>query len=62
MVREIDKLITKNFDTENIFEEVHKINGIQGDLEYMNIMKPKKVGLISIEKAKELYGGRKCNN
>ena len=63
---EIDKLITKNFDTEDIFEEACKINlitekddEIEDNLKYMNITRTKKVGLISISKAKQEYGERR---
>lgn len=61
---EVDKLITKNFDAEDIFEEACKINLVNkdkdvDDLKYMNVTKTKKVGLISIESAKEKYGARK---
>lgn len=63
---EVDKLITRNYDTENIFEEACKINlitekddKVEDKLKYMNITKTKKVGLISVKKAKEEYGERK---
>lgn len=63
---EVDKLITRNYDTEDIFEEACKINLIteeddeyEDKLKYMNITKTKKVGLISVKKAKEKYGERK---
>lgn len=63
---EVDKLITRNYDTEDIFEEACKINLIADEddeyedkLKYMNITKTKRVGLISVKKAKEKYGERK---
>ncbi len=60
---EVDRLLTKAFDTEDIFEKACKIGIVSGDedennLKYMNITRTKKVGLISIEKAKEQYGER----
>ncbi|OBR92674.1 hypothetical protein CLRAG_23800 [Clostridium ragsdalei P11] len=63
---EVDKLLTRDFDTEDVFEEACKINvitkdddNVEDELKYMNITKTKKVGLISIENAKNKYGERK---
>lgn len=63
---EVDKLLTKNFDAEDIFKEACKINVVtenddelEDKLKYMNITKTKKVSLISIKNAKEKYGERK---
>lgn len=63
---EVDKLITRNYDTEDIFEEACKIDVIteeddeyEDELKYMKITNTKKVGLISVKKAKEKYGERK---
>ncbi len=62
---EVDKLVTRNFDTEDIFVDACKINLITEDnepednLKYMNITRTKKVGLISVKKAKQVYGERK---
>lgn len=63
---EVDKLLTRNFDTEDVYKEACKINIItenddndKDDLRYMNITKTKKVGLISIKNAKKKYGERK---
>ena len=63
---EVDKLLTKNFDVEDIFKEACKINVVtenddelEDKLKYMNITKTKKVSLISIKNAKEKYGERK---
>lgn len=65
VLMEIDKLITRNYDAEDIFETARDINIItekedhaEDTLKYMNITKTKKVGLISVEKAKEKYGAR----
>ena len=65
VLMEIDKLITRNYDAEDIFETARDINIItekedhaEDTLKYMNITKTKKVGLISVEKAKEKYGTR----
>lgn len=62
---EVDKLITRDYDTEDIFEAACKINlisekedGVDDKLKYMNITKTKKVGLISVEEAKRKYGER----
>lgn len=60
---EVDELLTKAYDTEDIFEKACKIGVVSEDeednnLKYMNITKTKKVGLISIERAKEKYGER----
>lgn len=68
---EVDKLLTQNFDAEDIFKEACKINAVaenddkddkddkmEDKLKYMNITKTKKVSLISIENAKEKYGER----
>lgn len=56
---------TRNYDAEDIFETARDINIItekedhaEDTLKYMNITKTKKVGLISVEKAKEKYGTR----
>lgn len=63
---EVDKLITRNYDTEDIFRDAQNIklisekdDGEIDNLKYMNITKTKKVGLISVKKAKEEYGERK---
>lgn len=63
---EVDKLITRDYDTEDIFQEACKINLIsekddkfEDKLKYMNITKTKKVGLISVENAKKEYGERR---
>ena len=62
---EVDRLLTKNFDAEDIFKEACKINivtendELEDKLKYMNITKTKKVSLISIKNAKEKYGERK---
>jgi len=63
---EVDKLITRNFDVEDIFISACKINVISekddkvdDKLKYMDITKTKKVGLLSVKKAKEKYGERK---